>query len=621
MNKKLSNFSCSSSLSAHNQGKPKQIQVCVRFRPVENPKNYQTQNFFFSESKKTVRYLSSSSPSSPSQHPSSSLNKEFTDYRFDEVFDQEADQKEIYEKTTKSLLLDVLQGVNCTVLAYGQTGSGKTFTMLGNQEEGIIPRVAKDLFFLLKGKKVENQINKFEVSISAIEIYLENIRDLFLDEENSLKLRQDKSHHFFVENCIEQTVHDSETLLKFIKSASFRRISASTLMNKESSRSHAVFTIYIKIYNSQNISRRSKLVLVDLAGSEVNKKTIPGMPGSTSGDRYKLLNQSKMINKSLSALGNVVKALSEKKAHVPYRDSKLTRLLRDSIGGTSKTRFILTCSNEERNVSETLSTLRFGRRAKSVENRVMVEKFPDLSYGHSLNRFVSSKEQERIIQTLRKNNMELLEENKRLKNEIVELKSGKEEVMSSGSESIESLETRKYKPKFGFMKKEEPDVVETTLWRPRRKSVSSTEKIKSLTKARNVLNGFKGKKKEKTFDGIMVDMTKKLIDVKLELSRKQEELTFANRMLEKKSQKYFKMGILTNSSSTVNTKEFMEVIKRKDLDIVRLKKNVRELEENVCTLQNELIEKRIEITQVGLKLEEREARVKYLEDELQASMN
>ncbi|XP_075881385.1 kinesin heavy chain [Nelusetta ayraudi] len=287
-------------------------------------------------------------------------------YAFDSVFPTNATQEQIYNASAKQIVKDVLGGYNGTVFAYGQTSSGKTYTMEGSLHDpegmGIIPRISEDIFehiFALD----ENL--EFHIKVSYFEIYMDKIRDLLDVTKNNLSVHEDKYRVPYVKGCTERFVTSPEEVMDVIDEGKANRHVAVTNMNEHSSRSHSIFLINIK---QENVETEQKLVgklyLVDLAGSEKVSKT--GAEGS-------VLDEAKNINKSLSALGNVIAALAEgTKSHVPYRDSKMTRILQDSLGGNCRTTMFICCSPSSYNDAETKSTLMFGQRAKTIRNTVTV---------------------------------------------------------------------------------------------------------------------------------------------------------------------------------------------------------------------------------------------------------
>ncbi|KAF9246507.1 kinesin heavy chain [Melanogaster broomeanus] len=281
-------------------------------------------------------------------------------FTFDRVFPMGTKQYDVFD-------YDVLDGYNGTVFAYGQTGSGKTFTMMGadiDSEElkGIIPRITEQIFQSI----VESDAHlEYMVKVSYMEIYLERIRDLLAPQNDNLQVHEEKSRGVYVKNLSDYYVSSAREVYEIMRQGGAARVVTSTNMNAESSRSHSIFLITIQQRNIETGAQKSgNLYLVDLAGSEKVGKT--GASGQT-------LEEAKKINKSLSALGMVINALTDSKAkHIPYRDSKLTRILQESLGGNSRTTLIINCSPSAYNEAETLSTLRFGIRAKSIKNTARV---------------------------------------------------------------------------------------------------------------------------------------------------------------------------------------------------------------------------------------------------------
>nr|XP_021153294.1 kinesin heavy chain [Columba livia] len=287
-------------------------------------------------------------------------------YVFDRVLPPNTTQEQVYNACAKQIVKDVLEGYNGTIFAYGQTSSGKTHTMEGKLHDpqlmGIIPRIAHDIFDHIYSMD-ENL--EFHIKVSYFEIYLDKIRDLLDVSKTNLAVHEDKNRVPYVKGCTERFVSSPEEVLDVIDEGKANRHVAVTNMNEHSSRSHSIFLINIKQENVETEKKLSgKLYLVDLAGSEKVSKT--GAEGA-------VLDEAKNINKSLSALGNVISALAEgTKTHVPYRDSKMTRILQDSLGGNCRTTIVICCSPSVFNEAETKSTLMFGQRAKTIKNTVSV---------------------------------------------------------------------------------------------------------------------------------------------------------------------------------------------------------------------------------------------------------
>jgi len=289
-------------------------------------------------------------------------------FNFDRIFPPSSTQQDIYSFGVKGIIDSVLDGYNGTVLAYGQTSSGKTYTMQGEMgladTMGIIPRMIEHVFKFIKE---QNSFSEFTLKVSMIEIYQERIRDLLDVTRVNLPIREDSIKGIYVDGCSERYVASSKDVLDALELGSNNRAQAATNMNEHSSRSHSIFILTIGQNNKkEGYSKVGKLYLVDLAGSEKISKT-----GATG---Y-ILEEAKIINKSLTTLGRVINNLTDGKSqHVPYRESKLTRVLQESLGGNSKTCLIITCSPSIYNESETLSTLRFGERAKKIKNKPKINK-------------------------------------------------------------------------------------------------------------------------------------------------------------------------------------------------------------------------------------------------------
>ncbi|EAA08081.6 AGAP002427-PA [Anopheles gambiae str. PEST] len=295
-------------------------------------------------------------------------------YYFDNVFGEDSTQIDLYVDTARPIVDKVLEGYNGTILAYGQTGTGKTYTMSGSadspQTKGIIPNTFAHIFgHIARGK--ENQ--KFLVRVSYMEIYNEEVRDLLGKELNkSLEVKERADIGVFVKDLSGYVVHNADDLDNIMKLGNKNRVVGATKMNSESSRSHAIFSITVESSETDEAGRQyvrmGKLQLVDLAGSERQSKT------QSSGLRLK---EATKINLSLSVLGNVISALVDgKSTHIPYRNSKLTRLLQDSLGGNSKTVMCASISPADSNYVETISTLRYACRAKSIQNLAHINEEP-----------------------------------------------------------------------------------------------------------------------------------------------------------------------------------------------------------------------------------------------------
>ncbi|WVQ78249.1 hypothetical protein IAT38_000333 [Cryptococcus sp. DSM 104549] len=347
------------------------IKVVCRFRPM-NRMELESESdtcIEITDDATTVQLKNSTSLAGP----------EKDGFTFDRVFDTSSQQEDIFDWGVKGIVEDVMAGFNGTLFCYGQTGSGKTYTdnqcsfLQGADIEnpalkGLIPRIVEQIFasILSADSSIE-----YTVKVSYMEIYMERVKDLLAPQNDNLSIHEDKARGVYVKNLTDVYVGSEEDVYRVMKAGGASRAVSSTNMNAESSRSHSIFVIGIHQRNTESGSQKSgNLYLVDLAGSEKIGKT--GATGQT-------LEEAKKINKSLSALGMVINSLTDgKSSHVPYRDSKLTRILQESLGGNSRTTLIINCSPATFNEPETLSTLRFGMRAKSIKNkaRVNVEMSP-----------------------------------------------------------------------------------------------------------------------------------------------------------------------------------------------------------------------------------------------------
>ncbi|KAG5446701.1 Chromosome-associated kinesin kif4b [Clonorchis sinensis] len=319
-------------------------------------------------------------------------------FSFDCVFDETASQCDIYTRAAEPIVDTVLKGYNATLLAYGQTGSGKTYSMgtcallsPTDPENGIVPRMVQDIF-----RRIPSMPFDYTIRVSFLEIYKEDIHDLLSEDVNTPLPIREENQVIKIPGLTESVVNSCEDVLALLQSGSTKRSVGGTAMNRHSSRSHAVFTLHFVLrprealnavepvdipvtvsktpttqpdQSSEGETLTAKLHLVDLAGSERQKKT------HAEGDRLK---EGININRGLLALGNVISALCEKDAkkrsHIPYRDSRLTRLLQDSLGGNSMT-FMLACvSPADSNMEETLSTLRYADRARLIKNKPILNR-------------------------------------------------------------------------------------------------------------------------------------------------------------------------------------------------------------------------------------------------------
>lgn len=299
--------------------------------------------------------------------------REVYKFRFNKVFDQDCKQDEVFEEVAQGVIDNVLTGYNGTIFAYGQTGSGKTFTITGGAERyvdrGLIPRSLSYIFEYFE----KHPGTVFTAHISYLEIYNESGYDLLdpkheacrLEDLPKVNLFEDSDNNVHLKNLSLHQASNEEEALNLLFLGDTNRMIAETPMNQASTRSHCIFTIHISTRDPESATiRRAKLHLVDLAGSErVGKTNVGGT----------LLTEAKYINLSLHYLEQVIVALSEKsRSHIPYRNSMMTSVLRDSLGGNCMTSMIATCSLDRKNLDESISTCRFAQRVAMIKNDVLL---------------------------------------------------------------------------------------------------------------------------------------------------------------------------------------------------------------------------------------------------------
>lgn len=285
-------------------------------------------------------------------------NKELQ-FIFDKIFDMTSNNIDVFEGSTKDLICSLLDGYNCSVFAYGATGAGKTHTMLGcNEDPGITYRTVAELFSQIE-KQGEHR--EFNLGVTYLEVYNENVQDL-LHKSGPLHLRDDGRCGIIVAGLKIIAIQSAEELLTLLAKGNKNRTQHPTDANEESSRSHAVFQVYINITNKLDGQvRQVKLSMIDLAGSERASAT------GCKGARFK---EGANINKSLLALGNCINKLADGAKHITYRDSKLTRLLKDSLGGNCQTVMIANISPSNFSYEDTYNTLRYANRAKKIKSHI-----------------------------------------------------------------------------------------------------------------------------------------------------------------------------------------------------------------------------------------------------------
>ncbi|KGN62686.2 kinesin-like protein KIN-7N [Cucumis sativus] len=358
-------------------------------------------------------------------------------YAFDHVLDESCTNGSVYELVVRDIIHAAVEGFNGTAFAYGQTSSGKTFTMNGSETDaGVIHRAVKDVF-----EKIHATSDReFLIRVSYMEIYNEEINDLFAVENNKLPIHESLERGIFVAGLKEEIVSNVDQVLKLIKQGEVNKHFGETNMNARSSRSHTIFRMVIESKGKEigeNLSadsiRVSVLNLVDLAGSERIAKT------GAEGTRLK---EGKHINKSLMILGNVINKLSEgvrQRGHIPYRDSKLTRILQPALGGNAKTSIICTIAPEEVHIEETKGTLQFASRAKRITNCVQVNEI--LTDAALLKR--QNQEIEELRKKLQGSHAEVLEQEVlKLRNDLLKFELEREKLQMELQEERNSHKER-----------------------------------------------------------------------------------------------------------------------------------------------------------------------------------
>ncbi|MBN3302566.1 KIF3A protein, partial [Amia calva] len=529
------------------------VKVVVRCRPMNQKEKMMghKQAVSVDEIRGTITVNKIDSPNEPP--------KTFT---FDTVFGPESKQLDVYNLTARPIIDSVLEGYNGTIFAYGQTGTGKTFTMEGVRAvpelRGIIPNSFAHVFGHIA--KAEGD-TRFLVRVSYLEIYNEEVKDLLgKDQTQRLEVKERPDVGVYIKDLSGYVVNNADDMDRIMTLGHKNRSVGATNMNEHSSRSHAIFTITIEcsekgVDGNQHV-RMGKLHLVDLAGSERQGKT-----GAT-GQRLK---EATKINLSLSTLGNVISALVDgKSTHVPYRNSKLTRLLQDSLGGNSKTMMCANIGPADYNYDETISTLRYANRAKNIKNKARINEDP----------------KDALLRQFQK--------------EIEELKKKLEEGEEiSGSEGSGSDEMEEYDGEGGEKR------------RKRRGSSSSSSSDSACSVIQNSLEKSQTRKKKVSPDKMVemqakIEEEKKALEAKLDME--EEERNKARAELEKREKDLLKAQqehhLLLEKLSALEKKVIVGGV---DL-LAKAEEQEKLLEES----NNELEERRKRAEQLRRELEEKE---------------
>ena len=490
-------------------------------------------------------------------------------FTFDSIFDMDSLQEDVYNITAKQAVQSVLEGYNSTIFCYGQTGTGKTYTMEGftyeskNPNRGIIQRTIQDIFNFIETTSDEN--TKFIIRCSFLQIYNENISDLLKSDKKNLQIREDKKKGIYVDLLSEWAVRSPLDLYALLRRGGSTRTTSATYMNDVSSRSHAVFQITveqmttdIELKDNKAQIKVGKLNLVDLAGSERIRIT---------GTRGQQLEESKKINKSLSCLGNVINALTDKKGknYIPYRDSKLTRLLQDSLGGNCKTTMIATISPSEDAFSESLSTLYFAQRAKKIKNRPIINE--------DVNNRALIRKYETELKNLR---TELELKNKMLKNNglVMQLQEEKEQALMDKNNALQELEiaSRKY-----IIEREEKLKLEKKIQMMSEQMITGGhKKIEETPQFQNAL-----KNQIKLYENKIIEIEKQRAQLEED---KQENQEYKEILLQQKN-------IMNELSLKLNERD--EKISQLINELENSEKNEKNLQHRIQILEQILTEKKI----------------------------
>ena len=479
------------------------------------------------------------------------------DYTFDGLFLPQTPLDQIYTRTTKQIIENVLMGFNGAIICYGQTGTGKTYTM-----NEITPLAVNQIFNGIGASDKDNEIFKIEVSI--IEIYKEQVNDVLDSKKTNLNLIENKlkRKNLTIENLTTVSVNTENELNDIIYKGTIKRNTNNTTMREYTAKSHNIIIITIyRYYKDKNYLRTGTLYLCDLEGSEKITKMNP-----VEGEG---IEEQKLVNKSLSALASVVQSLSIKNDtifHVPYRDSKLTRILAECLGGSAYTTLILTCTQNEYNLSETRNTLLFGERAKKIRNKPVIniefnaDKNPIIKEILNKRNEEENNMDERAKKTAEFKRMYEIEINQ-LKGQIKQLKENQNmdlNVIQELKENINLLENDKQNLK--------------------------------ITKEKLLIK-----------ENELKDMNKKIKDLKKKCEKDDElieNLKNEGNRLKKENDgiKYLEM----------EKEGYMQQVEEKENEIKNLEENIREKEQNIRKLNSELDEKKTGIKSYQIKMEKME---------------
>ena len=480
------------------------------------------------------------------------------DYTFDGLFLPGTPLDQIYMRTTKQIIENVLLGYNGAVICYGQTGTGKTYTM-----NEITPLAVKQIFNGINSADSENEV--FKIDVSIVEIYKEQVNDVIDIKKTNLNLIENKlknNKKLIIENITTIAVSTENELNDVIYRGTLKRNTNSTTMREYTSKSHNIIIITIyRYYKDKNCMRTGTLYLCDLEGSEKITKMNP-----VEGEN---IEEQKLINKSLSALASVVQNLSIKNDttfHVPYRDSKLTRILSECLGGSAYTTLILTCTQNEYNLSETRNTLLFGERAKKIRNRPVIN-YEANADKNPIMREVLNQRNELLNNLDEKDRsaQKALEYKKIYENEINELKRQVKQLKQNHNLDLNVIE--ELKENINMLEAEKQHMVDARDQLANKESEirELNQKIKNLKK--------KEEKDEETIEKLKEDGNK--------LRKANENIKFLE--MEKEG--------------------YVQQIEEKETEIKDLEKNVREKEKDIKKIESELDEKNATIKSMEIKID------------------
>ena len=510
-------------------------------------------------------------------------------YTFDHIFDMDSSQEEVYEIAAVPAVESLVDGYNSTIFAYGQTGTGKTYTMEGfiydylSPKKGLIPRAIEDIF-----KYIENNSNSdttFIIRVTYLQIYNESIDDLLKPEKKHLSIRESQKKGLYVEGLSEWAVRSPNDIYALLERGAQCRTKASTNMNDVSSRSHAVFTIILeqmKICNGKKRFRSGKLNMVDLAGSERVK---------ISGATGKQLDESRRINKSLSALGNVINALTDPKTkHIPYRDSKLTRLLQNSLGGNCKTSMIAMISPYDGSYNESISTLNFAKRAKSIRIKASINE--EVNQNALISQY--EKELKRLRQELNEKN-EIINSNafiKKIEMERLQAEKDKNEALQALEKaSLRFLQEREEKRKL----EKKIEIMNFQMIPGGQKvKIEDTPEFKTLLQKHQILlqKDFNEKLNDLEKEKELIQISKEQVDSYNSLLHKQRETmdTLTNNLKEKEDNITHLNEMIDSYEKIINEQDNIIEIKNqriKLLENILIKNKVKFPKETIIKMNND----------------------------------